>query len=96
VWFRHTPIRSIGFSDQADAGRPKMPYRTMGWIHARAARLLRGEAGQGTVEYVGLMLMLAALLAGVILAANKLDGKALADSVAKKLKDTIEGVGPRK
>jgi hypothetical protein len=42
------------------------------------------------------MLMLAALLAGVILAANKLDGKALADSVAKKLKDTIEGVGPRK
>jgi hypothetical protein len=73
-----------------------MPYRTMGRIHARLARLARllhDEAGQGTVEYVGLMLMLAALLGGVVTAAGVIDGEGLAKSIAGKLKDTIEAVG---
>jgi hypothetical protein len=70
-----------------------MPYRTMGWIHARLARLQHEEAGQGTVEYVGLMLMLAALLGGVVSAAGLVDGEGLAKSIAGKLKDTIETVG---
>lgn len=70
-----------------------MPYRTMGRIHARLARLLRDEAGQGTVEYVGLMLMLAALLGGVVAAAGLIDGNGLAKAIAGKLKDTIEAVG---
>ena len=70
-----------------------MPYRTMGRIHARLARLLHDQAGQGTVEYVGLMLMLAALLGGVVTAAGVIDGEGLAKSIAGKLKDTIEAVG---
>lgn len=72
-----------------------MPYRTMGRIHALLARLWRESAGQGTVEYVGLMLMLAALLGGVVAASKGFDGKGIANEIAGKLKDTIEGVGKK-
>ena len=52
-----------------------MPYRTMGWIHANIARLLSEQRGQGTVEYVGLMLLLATLLTGVVAAAGRPEGR---------------------
>lgn len=71
-----------------------MPYRTMGRIHATLARIWHGQSGQGTVEYVGLMLMLAALLTGVVVAAKGMkDGGGLAREIASKLKETIESVG---
>jgi Flp pilus assembly pilin Flp len=74
-----------------------MPYRTMGWIHANIARLWREQSGQGTVEYVGLMLLLAALLSGVVIAARGMkDGGGLAKEIADKLKATIESVGKGK
>lgn len=73
-----------------------MPYRTMGRIHAQLARLWRDSAGQGTVEYVGLMLMLAALLGGVVVASKGINGKEIAAEIAGKLKDTIEAVGKTK
>jgi Flp pilus assembly pilin Flp len=71
-----------------------MPYRTMGWIHAHLARLGDDQRGQGTVEYVGLMLLLAALLTGVVVAAGKVPGKEIANEIAAKLKETIADVGP--
>ncbi|MDQ3677333.1 MAG: hypothetical protein M3401_11110 [Actinomycetota bacterium] len=73
-----------------------MPYRTMGWIHATVSRALSDQRGQGTVEYVGLMLLLATLLTGVVLAASKLKDAGLAKTIAKELKETIESVGDRK
>ena len=76
-----------------------MPYRTMGWIHANLARIARGESGQGTVEYVGLMLLLVGLLGGVIYAAQGMSDGGIAKSVANKLKETIEsvkGTAPKK
>ena len=73
-----------------------MPYRTMGWIHANVARLWRGASGQGTVEYVGLMLLLATLLTGVVAAAGGLKGGGIAQEIANKLKDTISSVGDAK
>ncbi len=74
-----------------------MPYRTMGWIHANIARIAHGQSGQGTVEYVGLILLLAALLTGVVLAATKMkDGGGLATEIANKLKETIESIGVKK
>ncbi len=74
-----------------------MPYRTMGWIHAHLARLGREQDGQGTVEYVGLMLLLAALLTGVVFAAKEMaDGGGLAKEIAAKLKQTIDEVGIKK
>ncbi len=70
-----------------------MPYRTMGRIHANIARIAGGQSGQGTVEYVGLMLLLVGLLAGVIAAAGKLPDGGVAKAIAAKLKETIEAVG---
>jgi Flp pilus assembly pilin Flp len=72
-----------------------MPYRTMGWIHANVARLWREHTGQGTVEYVGLMLLLASLLTGVVAAAGTLKGGGIAQQVANTLKETISNVGKR-
>ena len=76
-------------------GGEKMPYRTMGRIHAGLARMLREQTGQGTVEYVGLMLLLATLLTGVVVAAGALKGGGLAQEIANKLKETIESVGKK-
>jgi hypothetical protein len=77
-----------------------MPYRTMGWIHANVARIAggpSGQSGQGTVEYVGLILLLAGLLTGVVVAARSMrDGGGLAAEISKKLKDTIETIGVKK
>ena len=73
-----------------------MPYRTMGWIHANIARIASGQSGQGTVEYVGLMLLLVGLFVGVIAAAGRLPDGGVAKAVAAKLKETIEAVGDGK
>jgi len=74
-----------------------MPYRTMGWIHANIARIIREQSGQGTVEYVGLILLLAGLLTGVVIAAKSMrDGGGLAAEIANKLKATIESIGVKK
>lgn len=69
-----------------------MPYRMMGWMHANVARLLREQSGQGTVEYVGLMLLLATLLTGVVAAAGALKGGGIAKEVADTLRETISKV----
>jgi hypothetical protein len=63
-------------------------YELMGRAHAA----MLSERGQGTVEYVGLVLLIAALLAGVIAAGDALKGGSIAETVVKKLKDTIDGL----
>ena len=75
-----------------------MGYRIMGRAHATAlwARdLLAGAAGQGTVEYVALNLLVAGLFATVVVAAGGVKGKGIADAVTDKIKATIEGVGAK-
>ena len=72
-----------------------MGYRIMGRAHAAAlwARgRLAGAAGQGTVEYVALILLVAGLFATVVLAAGGVKGKGIADAVTEKIRTTIEGV----
>jgi hypothetical protein len=76
-----------------------MGYRIMGCAHAivlRARARLSGHAGQGTVEYVALILLVAGLMATVVLAAGGLNGKGIATAVSEKIKATIEGVGAGK
>jgi hypothetical protein len=77
-----------------------MGYRMMGRIHARlhlgardARRRLESQTGQGTVEYVALMLLVAGLMAGVIATAKGLKGANLAQTITGKLKETIDTVG---
>ena len=73
-------------------------YRTMGLAHAtlgRAARRLRCEAGQGTVEYVALILLVALVMAGVVAAMKGFrsdDGKELGDVILGKIKEAVRKV----
>jgi Flp pilus assembly pilin Flp len=65
----------------------------MGRAHALAITLRDGERGQGTVEYVGLILLIAAVIAGVLTVAGGLKGGGIAQTIVGKLKDAIENVG---
>jgi hypothetical protein len=58
-------------------------------------RTLVAQAGQGTVEYVALILLVALVMAGVVAAMNgyKTDqGKNLGDAVIGKIKDAVDKV----
>jgi hypothetical protein len=71
-----------------------MGYRMLGWMHARWARGLARERGQGTVEYVALILLVAVVLAGVVTATRgqKFGATGIADAIVSKLKGAINGV----
>jgi hypothetical protein len=72
----------------------KWARRRAGGLLARARR--GAERGQGTVEYVALILLVAGLMAGVIVAGKGLKGDGIANAVVTKLKQTIENVGSGK
>jgi hypothetical protein len=73
-----------------------MGYRTLGWLHAQThharVRVSGGQEGQGTVEYVGLILLVSALLVGVVAAGKGMKGNGIAETIANKLKATINEV----
>lgn len=75
-------------------------YRTMGWMHAELHARLRAaahdERGQGTVEYVGLVLLMAVVIGAVVAAGDKAGDAGIADAVVKKLKGAIDGAGTGK
>lgn len=56
----------------------------------------RRDAGQGTVEYVALILLVAAVLAGVVAVGQGLKGGGIAEAVVHQLKGAISGVGAGK
>lgn len=58
-------------------------YELMGRTHAWLAQ----ERGQGTVEYVGLIMLLAGVMAAVLVAGGKSD---IAATIVQKLKDAID------
>jgi hypothetical protein len=73
----------------------------MNRIFSGARRVARGlgrlgrQAGQGTVEYVALILLVALVMAGVVTAMKgyKTDqGKSLGDTVLQKIKDSVDHV----
>ena len=56
-------------------------------------KLRYSSSGQGTVEYVALIMLVAALLAGVVGATGNTDSiKQIPESIAKKMKGAIEAV----
>ena len=73
-------------------------YRLTGWAHAGLVhwgRRLRGRAGQGTVEYVALILLVALVMAGVVAAMKgfKTDGgKDLGDAIIAKIRQAVRKV----
>jgi hypothetical protein len=75
-------------------------HRALGLAHAtihhelrRLSSRLSASAGQGTVEYVGLLLLIGGVIAAV--AAVKFDGKDVAGSIVNRLKESIDGVGKK-
>lgn len=68
-----------------------MLYELMGLVHARVASLLRGERGQGTVEYVALILLVAAMLVGIVAAtrSGKFGTGGIAEAIVKQIKNAI-------
>jgi hypothetical protein len=68
-------------------------YRLMGLAHAglfRTYRTLSAERGQGTVEYVALVLLVAGLFAGVVTAARGHSGSEIVSKLTGKIQDAIE------
>ncbi len=75
-------------------------YRAFGYVHAvahRALRSVRDPRGQGTVEYVALILLVALVFAAVVKFGAGKDFD-IGKTIVNKLKDAIDGVGdaPRK
>lgn len=56
-------------------------------------RRLRDDRGQGTVEYVALAMLIAAVMAGVVVAAGGLGGGGIAQAVVEKVKSAIGAAG---
>jgi Flp pilus assembly pilin Flp len=72
-----------------------MPYRLLGHLHATAyslTRALRREQGQGTVEYVALILLLALVFAAVVQWGTGKHSD-IGSLIVNKLKGAINDVG---
>jgi len=73
-------------------------YRLIGLAHLqllRAGTALREALGQGTVEYVALILLVALVMAGVVAAMKGFrtdDGKELGDAIVAKIKEAVKKV----
>jgi Flp pilus assembly pilin Flp len=76
-----------------------MIYALMGYVHATLSRrvqairsLAGGERGQGTVEYVGLILLVALLMVGMVAAMKGFQGKQgleLAQTIVDKIREAV-------
>ena len=79
-----------------------MFYALMGYGHAAVERRVRairrltdGERGQGTVEYVGLILLVSLLMVGMVASMKGFSGKQgteLADVIVNKIKEAVDKV----
>jgi hypothetical protein len=69
-------------------------HRLTSWVHVRAVAPLRAEAGQGTVEYVALILLVAALLAGVVAATKgtKFGTGGIAEAIVDQIKSALKNL----
>ena len=79
-----------------------MLYALFGWLHAAVARrarslvaALEGQRGQGTVEYVGLILLVSLLMVGMVAAMKGFNGKQgteLAEVIVEKIKAAVNAI----
>ena len=79
-----------------------MFHALIGWLHAAAIRraggiikALEGERAQGTVEYVGLILLVSLLMVGMVAAMKGFNGKQgteLADLIVNKIKQAVNAI----
>jgi hypothetical protein len=77
----------------------------IGWLHAEVhlrlrmiRALLEGQRGQGTVEYVGLILLVSLLMVGMVAAMRGFNGRQgteLAGVIIEKIKQAVNQVSFR-
>ena len=70
-------------------------YRAFGYAHAAVYRALCSTRGQGTVEYVALILLVALVMAGVVAAMKGFktdEGQALGEVILSKIKQAVRRV----
>jgi Flp pilus assembly pilin Flp len=77
-------------------------YALIGYLHDAAHQRLQairalaeGERGQGTVEYVGLILLVSLLMVGMVAAMKGFNGKQgteLADVIVDKIKSAVDAI----
>jgi hypothetical protein len=101
VWIRALCRSSI--APQSNEGG--CMHALIGWIHAAAVQrlqviraLLEGERAQGTVEYVGLILLVSLLMVGMVAALKGFNGKQgmeLAEVIIEKMKQAVNQVSFR-
>lgn len=82
-----------------------MIYRTMGRVHAATAssgkvvrRVAQDKSGQGTVEYVGLILLVSLLMVGMVAAMKGFSGKQgteLAELIVDKIQSAVDKIAFR-
>jgi hypothetical protein len=74
-----------------------MGYELMGWMHAAALAAwtrLRDQRGQGTVEYVGMVVMVTLLVAAIAVAGKgwaPVLGEALKKALLAAIKQVADG-----
>ena len=77
-----------------------MMYELFGLAAATAGRAraaLTADRGQGTVEYVGLILLMAVELAALVAAAGAFTGdEAIPKAIVDKIEGAVAGVGGKK
>ena len=69
-------------------------HRLLFFLRSAGARLA-ARAGQGTVEYVALILLVALVMAGVVTAMKGFrtdEGKDLGDAIVRKIKEAVAKV----
>jgi hypothetical protein len=79
-----------------------MLYAVLGWVAATLQRraaavraILEGQRGQGTVEYVGLILLVSLLMVGMVAAMKGFNGKQgmeLAEVIVEKIRAAVNKV----
>jgi hypothetical protein len=76
--------------------RALLAARARAALPPRARVTLASHTGQGTVEYVALILLVAGLFATVVVAAGGVKGDGIARAITEKIKSTIDSVGAKK
>ena len=99
VWIRHTPPASIA-SVEIDGRRTMQQLYVQGQVIAlnlarRLRRRVADERGQGTVEYVGLILLISMLMVGLVAAMrgfNGTQGVEIAEAIINKIKQAVNAI----
>ena len=92
---RPLPVPATTPSSPSLALAARAHHRLIALRDPATLRRLPAVVAQGTVEYVALAMLIAAVMAGVVVAAGGLKGGGIAQAVVEKVKAAIVGAGKK-